>query len=61
VAKEAGVSKIDYLLITHYHGDHVGGVLELAKRLPIDTFIVSATENRKRSNTLFGESQNLNG
>lgn len=39
VAKEAGVSKIDYLLITHYHGDHVGGVPELAKRLPIDTFI----------------------
>jgi competence protein ComEC len=38
-AKEAGVSKIDYLLITHYHGDHVGGVQELAKRLPIDTFI----------------------
>jgi len=38
-AKEAGVSRIDYLLITHYHGDHVGGVQELAKRLPIDTFI----------------------
>src|ERR1700757_3710947 len=39
VAKEAGVSQIDYLLITHYHGDHVGGVPELAKRLPIQTFI----------------------
>ena len=39
VAKDAGVSKIDYLLITHYHGDHVGGVPELAKRLPIQTFI----------------------
>jgi glyoxylase-like metal-dependent hydrolase (beta-lactamase superfamily II) len=38
-AKDAGVSKIDYLLITHYHGDHVGGVLELAKRLPIQPFI----------------------
>jgi len=38
-AKDAGVSKIDYLLITHYHGDHVGGVPELAKRLPIQTFI----------------------
>lgn len=38
-AKDAGVSKIDYLLITHYHGDHVGGVVELAKRLPIQTFI----------------------
>lgn len=39
MAKEAGVSKIDYLVITHYHGDHVGGVTELAKRLPIQTFI----------------------
>jgi competence protein ComEC len=38
-AKDAGVTKIDYLLITHYHGDHVGGVPELAKRLPIQTFI----------------------
>ena len=24
-AKVAGVTKIDYLLITHYDGDHVGG------------------------------------
>src|SRR6202047_1022325 len=38
-AKDAGVSKIDYLLITHSHGDHVGGVPELAKRLSIQTFI----------------------
>ena len=38
-AKVAGVSKIDFLLITHYHGDHVGGVTEVAKRVPIGTFI----------------------
>src|SRR5690242_15134189 len=25
-AKKAGVKKIDYLVITHYHADHVGGV-----------------------------------
>ena len=24
-AKEAGISKIDYVLITHFHDDHVGG------------------------------------
>src|SRR5262245_11385037 len=24
-AKDAGISKIDYVLITHYHQDHVGG------------------------------------
>jgi competence protein ComEC len=39
VAKKLGVSKIDYLIITHYHMDHVGGVVDLAKRIPIDTFI----------------------
>src|SRR5438309_5028796 len=39
VAKGAGFSQIDYLLITHYHGDHVGGVPELAMRIPIRTFV----------------------
>jgi beta-lactamase superfamily II metal-dependent hydrolase len=39
VAKRAGVSRIDYLLLTHYHGDHAGGVPELSRLIPIDTFI----------------------
>src|SRR6202790_2414407 len=39
VAKQAGLTEINYLVITHYHGDHVGGVPELAARLPIRTFI----------------------
>ena len=38
-ARDAGVDRIDYLLITHFHPDHVGGVPELAQRLPIGTFI----------------------
>jgi len=38
-AKDAGLSKIDYVLITHYHSDHVGGVTQLAARIPIGTFI----------------------
>ena len=29
--RTAGVSKIDHLWITHYHGDHVGSLLDLAK------------------------------
>jgi competence protein ComEC len=37
--KQAGVTEINYLVITHYHGDHVGGVPELAMRVPIRTFI----------------------
>jgi competence protein ComEC len=39
VAKQAGLKHIDHLLITHYHGDHVGGVPEVAARIPIRNFI----------------------
>jgi len=38
-AKHAGVKVIDYLLITHFHEDHVGGVPQLAAKLPIRNFI----------------------
>ncbi|HEY1730768.1 MAG TPA: MBL fold metallo-hydrolase, partial [Terriglobales bacterium] len=34
----AGVKKIDNLLITHYHTDHVGGVPDLAAKIPIGRF-----------------------
>ena len=36
---DAGLKQIDYLLSTHYHIDHIGGMQELAKRIPIGTFI----------------------
>ena len=38
-AKSAGVKKIDFLVVTHYHRDHVGGLPELAERIPIGTFV----------------------
>jgi competence protein ComEC len=38
-AKKAGLSKIDYVLITHFHRDHVGGVPQLAAKIPIGAFI----------------------
>lgn len=37
--KKAGISKIDYVLVTHYHDDHVGGVPQLLERVKVDTFI----------------------
>jgi len=39
VAGIAGVTKFDYLLTTHYHLDHVGGLVELVKRIPVGTFL----------------------
>lgn len=37
--KQAGLSQIDYLVVTHYHRDHVGGVPELVKRVRVKTFV----------------------
>ena len=38
-AKSAGISRIDHLITSHYHTDHVGGLAELAARIPILHFI----------------------
>lgn len=38
-ARAAGVTQIDYLLITHFHADHDGAVPELAQLIPIRTFV----------------------
>src|SRR5436190_11875984 len=37
--KDAGLSQIDNLITTHWHGDHFGGMAELAARIPIRHFI----------------------
>src|SRR6478752_1607782 len=36
---EAGLKQIDYLISTHYHVDHIGGMQELVKRIPVKTFV----------------------
>src|SRR5438094_4617613 len=38
-SKDAGLTQIDHLITTHYHGDHIGGLAELATRIPIKEFI----------------------
>ncbi len=38
-ARDAGITQIDHLITTHYHGDHIGGLAELAARIPIRHFI----------------------
>lgn len=37
--KDAGVQQIDHLITTHWHGDHFGGMAELASHATIKEFI----------------------
>jgi beta-lactamase superfamily II metal-dependent hydrolase len=39
IAKQARLTRLDYLLVTHYHNDHVGNAPALAARIPIGTFV----------------------
>ena len=37
--KDAGITQLDKVLITHFHTDHVGGVPELVKRVKVGEFL----------------------
>jgi beta-lactamase superfamily II metal-dependent hydrolase len=54
-AKKAGVTQIDYFMATHYHTDHIGGVPQLAGKLPIRTFVDHgpSVESGERPDALF--------
>ncbi len=45
-AKSAGLHRLDYVLITHFHIDHVGGLAQLLERIPIGT-VIDHGENRE--------------
>ncbi len=58
-AKLAKIKKIDYVLITHYHADHVGGVPQLVSKIPVGTFIDHGPnrEPSRETNRLYADYQ----
>lgn len=58
-AKQAHIKKIDYVVITHYHSDHVGGVPQLVEKMPVGTFVDHGPnrETSKTAETLYAEYQ----
>ena len=46
--RDAGITKIDHVLITHFHTDHVGGVPNLVQRIPVGE-LLDHGENREDS------------
>jgi len=56
-AKLAGIKRIDYVQITHYHQDHVGGVKQLVEKMPVSTFIDHGPnrEDSAATNHLYAE------
>jgi beta-lactamase superfamily II metal-dependent hydrolase len=38
-AASLGIKKVDYLVMTHYHGDHLGGLEALLAKLPVANFV----------------------
>jgi beta-lactamase superfamily II metal-dependent hydrolase len=62
-AKKAGVKKIDYVFITHFHTDHVGGAKQLVDRIPVGTFIdkgktVETDKNAKEMTEIYDAALN---
>ena len=50
-AEAAGLSRIDHLITTHYHGDHFGAMEALAGRIPIRNFIDHGPNVQPNANT----------
>jgi len=37
--KKRGIKKLDYVLMSHAHNDHIGGLPAVLKAFPVDTFV----------------------
>ncbi len=48
ILRVAGVTRIDHMITTHYHLDHVGGLLQLAGALPIAHYVDHGPSSEER-------------
>jgi competence protein ComEC len=46
--QDDGLKQIDHLITTHWHGDHFGGMAELASKIPIREFIDHGANTQPR-------------
>lgn len=49
-AKKAGIKQIDWLLITHYHTDHVGGITTLMDKMKVVHLVSHGTNTETGKN-----------
>src|SRR5882762_591889 len=47
-ARRAAIERIDFVLLTHFHQDHAGGITQLAAKIPIGT-VIDHGENREHA------------
>jgi competence protein ComEC len=47
-AGKAGISKIDFVVLTHFHQDHAGGITQLAAKIPVGA-VIDHGENREHT------------
>ncbi len=52
--KDAGIKELDYLVLSHYHSDHVGGFDALLKDIPVKHFIDHGTAHPTDKNVVVG-------
>lgn len=53
-ARLAGIKQIDFVLLTHYHMDHAGGITQLAAAIPIRA-VIDHGENHETTNDATGQ------
>src|ERR1700676_1166850 len=54
----AGLKKIDYVVISHFHADHAGGLPALSKMIPMGKFFSRSDEELEKQNERWRDSFN---